>query len=336
MMQRVLRRMARSNRGRRLAHAVAARPLQFLLQPLRELNAKVGLCDVGARGGPAANLLGLAKQAALISFEGDAEEAARLRRELASWNLFAPDDLHVLGCFLGAPGDSRGRVHITAEPASSSLYRPVAQDFWPECERVFQVVAEHACDLVTLDAVLERREITQPIHYIKLDTQGSELDILKGATKALANALVLELEVEFNTMYQDQPLFADVDTWLREQGFVLWRLGRLVHYGVEGATSVGSTPLTVATDSRERHELVEGGQLVWADAYWVRRDVAYGRLENPVDVLAAALITRALGLRDLSDTVLRRHLTLFETDVARSIQRRLMPAWSSRQQPLPP
>jgi FkbM family methyltransferase len=331
-----MNRLAKSRLGRQLAHAVTARSLGFLLEPLEASGAKIGLCDVGARGGPAAKLLPLARHARFVSVEGDAEEALRLQQQLATWGLFAPSDVHVLPHYLGSPDRSQATVHVTAEPGSSSIYEPVAHLVWPDCERVFQVVSRAECELVTLDDALERHAIESPLHYIKLDTQGSELDILRGATRTLENALVLEIEVELNPMYRSQPLFSDVDQWLRMHGFVLWRLGRLVHYGLEGATSFEPTALTVATDSRERTEAFEGGQLVWADAYWVRKDMAHGRLPSREMVLAGALISRVLGFRDLGDTVLRRHLSLFDDTVAASISRRLLPPWNRRQRPLPP
>lgn len=334
--ERLLHRLTKSHIGRRVAYAVTSSPLDFLLAPLADMGAKIGLCDVGARGGPAPKLLPLARHAVLVSVEGDAAEAARLHRELTTTGLFHAADTHVLPHFLGSPDRARATVHVTAEPGSSSMYEPIAQSLWPECERVFQSTSQAEFELVTLDNALEQYSITSPLHYIKLDTQGSELDILRGAQRTLERALVLEVEVEFNAMYRSQPLFSDVDRWLRDHGFVLWRLGRLVHYGLDGATSFEPTVLTVATDSRERNEVVEGGQLVWADAYWVRREIAHGLLHEPVDVLAAALLARVLGFRDLADTVLRRHLGLFEASVRASISEHLLPPWNRRQRPLPP
>ena len=53
------------------------------------------------------------------------------------------------------------------------------------------------------------------VDFIKLDTQGSELDILHGAGSLLDNCSGLQLEVMFSPLYEGQPLFADVDAYLR-------------------------------------------------------------------------------------------------------------------------
>lgn len=55
--------------------------------------------------------------------------------------------------------------------------------------------------------------------FIKLDTQGSELDILQGSSEALQSCLGLEIEVEFREMYEAQPLFGDVAKFVQYYGF---------------------------------------------------------------------------------------------------------------------
>ena len=50
---------------------------------------------------------------------------------------------------------------------------------------------------------------------IKLDTQGSELDILKSlSSKQLDEVIYIEIEAEFIELYKNQPLFRDIDLYL--------------------------------------------------------------------------------------------------------------------------
>ncbi len=65
---------------------------------------------------------------------------------------------------------------------------------------------------------------------IKVDTQGSELEILEGAKETLRSVNLIEIEVTFNPKYDGQPLFAEVDQFLRSQGFVLWKFSSETHY----------------------------------------------------------------------------------------------------------
>ena len=78
----------------------------------------------------------------------------------------------------------------------------------------------------SLDNILEENNIENP-DFIKLDTQGSELDILKGGINTLqSDILGLEIEVEFAKMYKDQHLFSDTDIFAKEIGFFLFDIQR--------------------------------------------------------------------------------------------------------------
>lgn len=57
------------------------------------------------------------------------------------------------------------------------------------------------------------------IDFAKLDTQGSELDIIQGGSKTLKNCIGIEVEVEFHKIYKNQPLFGDVHKVLEKAGF---------------------------------------------------------------------------------------------------------------------
>jgi hypothetical protein len=61
--------------------------------------------------------------------------------------------------------------------------------------------------------------------FLKIDVQGGELPVLQGAIKQLRNSiLAVVLEVEFCQLYENQPLFPDVDEFMRGKGFALFDL----------------------------------------------------------------------------------------------------------------
>ena len=53
------------------------------------------------------------------------------------------------------------------------------------------------------------------IDFLKMDLQGAELDILRGATRTLSSIVVVHTEVNFVQMYRDQPLFACFEAVMR-------------------------------------------------------------------------------------------------------------------------
>ena len=57
-------------------------------------------------------------------------------------------------------------------------------------------------------------------HFINIDVQGSELEVLKGSIKSLKNTLGLEVEVNFKHIYHDIPLSRDIEIFLNSKDFI--------------------------------------------------------------------------------------------------------------------
>jgi FkbM family methyltransferase len=62
-------------------------------------------------------------------------------------------------------------------------------------------------------------EITQ-LDFLKMDVQGAEREVLAHGQTKLKHAVVIQTEVSFVPLYQDQPSFGDMDLALRELGFL--------------------------------------------------------------------------------------------------------------------
>ena len=118
----------------------------------------------------------------------------------------------------------------------------------------FDVIQEIPVTSTTLDKASE--SVGLAINVLKIDTQGTELSILKGASKSLATSLqVVEVEVEFVDLYQGQPLFGDIDSYMRSYGFILFDVGNLTYQKWSGVSDWGGRK----------------GQLISADALYFRK-----------------------------------------------------------------
>lgn len=107
--------------------------------------------------------------------------------------------------------------HQTNWSLTGSLYEPNTPllSMFHCLEEVMHPVARHEVQTVALDAI----EAISSVDVIKIDVQGSELSVLENATRILKDVLLIQVEVEFVSLYKNQPMFADVDRFLRSVGF---------------------------------------------------------------------------------------------------------------------
>ena len=138
---------------------------------------------------------------------------------------------------------------------------------------------------VRLDDVNEIKNID----YLKIDVQGAELEIFRNGVDRLEECLVIHTEVEFLPMYEGQPLFSEVELFLRNLGFLFHRFAPLVSRTVQ--------PLLVNNDKYKGLS-----QVFWADAIFIKDFTKFDHLD--VDRLKKiALILN--DIYDSSDIVLR-------------------------------
>lgn len=258
----------------------------------RMLTDDVVVIDIGARWGAGDRWRRFGPRVRVVGFDPDEHECARLNE--------AEPDVRYVPRALGAEAGS-ATLHNTVEPACSSLYPPYPglADARPELAGM-RSTGTRTVELTTLDDWLDESEFDEA-HVLKLDTQGSELDILRGARRTLAHVRMLEVEVELNPLYEGQPLFGDVDRFLREQGFVLWRLGHLAHYGMaKVSASSAVVPDMQHFDSEPISFDGRGGQVYWGHAYFVPADLVQdlGPVERGL-ALRDAVAAAAFGFGDL-------------------------------------
>jgi FkbM family methyltransferase len=119
---------------------------------------------------------------------------------------------------------SRRTFYECNEAMTSSLFEPNTRllEKFQNLAELTQVVRIAEIQTTRLDDIPEVRGTD----LLKVDVQGGELLVFQGAVRTLKEVLVIVTEVEFVAMYKDQPLFADIDRFLRAQGFQLHQLAR--------------------------------------------------------------------------------------------------------------
>ena len=73
----------------------------------------------------------------------------------------------------------------------------------------------------TLDQALAPLLAVRPRRiFLKLDTQGFDLEVLKGASASLPQILGLQFEASFESIYDSTPRYGEVIEYARNQGFL--------------------------------------------------------------------------------------------------------------------
>ena len=179
------------------------------------------LLDVGARYGIHPRWQGLSRHLRAYAFEPDPEECQRINDNASSLSYH----LECLPYALGNGNEASVPLYICEDPGCSSLYEPnlglASQSYFGDRMKVTRTIR---VSINRLDDVCEQRNLRPDA--LKVDTQGYELEILKGAGSILSDVKLVELEVEFNEQYRGQPLFSDVDLYMRSMGFALLGLRR--------------------------------------------------------------------------------------------------------------
>ena len=152
------------------------------------------------------------------------------------------------------------------------------------------VVATDVVETRRLDDIPE----TVGLDLLKIDIQGGELMVFENATARLADALVIHTEVEFLQMYKDQPLYGDVERFLRMQGYMLHRFEPLVTRDL--------SPLLLASDPYAGHS-----QVFWADAVFVRDLTRLNVLSSEQILRMAVILFDCYRSHDLVLYLLREH-----------------------------
>jgi len=104
---------------------------------------------------------------------------------------------------------------ITTRMDSSSFLKIVSDK---NKSKNYDIVENRNIQINTLDNLLINEKISHPV-LIKIDVQGYELEVLRGANNLLKKTDYLLLEVSKNEMYQNQPIEKVIVEYLKNLNF---------------------------------------------------------------------------------------------------------------------
>jgi FkbM family methyltransferase len=124
-------------------------------------------------------------------------------------------------CLRLALGATTGEATLNvAGNLASSSFLPIDREL-TEAEPRLAYVGKEECSLSTLDTLAP--DLFQPEErlYLKLDVQGFELEVLRGAKATLKHVVVLDVELSQTQLYEGAPLMDEVVAYLAERDYAL-------------------------------------------------------------------------------------------------------------------
>src|SRR5262249_46452437 len=121
-------------------------------------------------------------------------------------------------------------LHEVSAPTNTSLLPPNPLFVQRYNMSKWQEIGRSSVETTTLDSVLfaKARDEANWGEAMKIDTQGTEYEILLGAERVLRERTqFLCVEVSFCELYAGQKLFSDVEVLLRARGFSFYGFDRM-------------------------------------------------------------------------------------------------------------
>ena len=192
--------------------------------------------DVGARNGEYGTYLRqIGYTGRIVSFEPVAAHFANLSSKAGADGRW---DVHpsALG---SSPGTAEIRVAAASDFSSFRTANAECADQFPDGAKVDHV---ERVQVARLDDRLDTVVPGSARVMLKMDTQGWDLEVLKGAERSLERIEVVQTEVAVRALYDGAPDHVEMMTWLRDHGFAF---AGMFPVSYRETPEEGADPLTV-------------------------------------------------------------------------------------------
>ena len=281
-------------------------PLSAILLPSRLSS----IVDIGANpidGDPPYKRMLEAGLCTVIGFEPQADALAALDRRKGPRERYLPY----------AIGDGREQtLHVCRAKGMTSLLPPDPGHLalFNEFPTLGAVEREIRVATRRLDDIDEIEEMD----FLKIDIQGTELDVFRSGKRKLAQIVIIQTEISFVTLYRGQPAFGVIDTTLREMGFVPHCFAELKTWPIAPMVIQGNPRLPV-------RQLLEADLVYVRDfarpnnmsgEQWKHLAMIAHHCYGSIDLALRAIIA-ATGLGALRSDSAERYLALLRSQKAR-------------------
>jgi FkbM family methyltransferase len=176
---------------------------------------QISIVDIGSSASPPQNCIEIASISKYIGFDPD------LREPQESTN-FGFTKYTIIDKAISCSTQNNVKFYLTKYPQCSSTLCPNIDEYKHySVADFFSVVDQVHVPATSLNSVLEKLGTTY-IDWLKLDTQGTDYNILRSLNLDTYNKiLVVELEPGVTSFYKDENRFSDIHEFMLGNGFWL-------------------------------------------------------------------------------------------------------------------
>lgn len=253
------------------------------------VNEPFVLVDIGALWGMHERWKALGASLKAFCFEADHAECDRLNAAAEPGVRYIPE---VIAGKVGL-----ATFHETKFTASSGLY-PVNEKFFGRLLNRENAKILHARKVTTQTLDMARSEYgIQEMDFIKLDTEGAELEILQATD--LGSTFGVYTEFRFHREINGTPAFHELDAYMRSQGFMLYDL-EFSRQSRSGLPYRG--PKLQYTNGERLYVHTESGQIMDGNALYLRDPMLFTM--DASQIMKAACVFELFNLNDCAAELL--------------------------------
>jgi len=183
---------------------------------------------------PVAELLGPGRLTAIVDIganpiDGDPPYKPMLQKGLCSVTGFEPQPAALATLNL-KKSDQETYLPYVISDGQDAIFRTCHAPGMSSLLTPDKLTLGHFCNFMELGEVVQEGPVStrrlddieeiSVMDFLKIDVQGSELTVFRHGRERLMQAVAIQTEVSFLPLYQDQPLFGEIDNELRGLGFV--------------------------------------------------------------------------------------------------------------------
>lgn len=113
----------------------------------------------------------------------------------------------------------QSEINVSENSVSSSLLEMLPQHIKSEPES--QYVAKEMIDVKTLDNIWSEIIVASDRVFLKIDTQGFEKFVLKGAEQNLDKIILVQMELSIIPLYKGEGMFYEMVQFMKDKNFTL-------------------------------------------------------------------------------------------------------------------